>query len=612
MEINPAKYQDTSISTYEFGCRLDKECQDAVWDQIKKGRELYNDLVAIIREIVGGMHAYVLEKSGAEAQKLQATIEVLNEEFAAAKAADDEVSMRSIAEARRGKWKELGEKLREARKTHRTEINSRFLSRIGKNSSCDTYVQRGKAVANGLGWATANAVLDAALIAFKKSFALGRPPQFAVGAEKEQDCLYLQFTMAGGVSADILLGGSHGELSLLPPQAGAGRRCYGEFKFRLGAAKDRSYATGTWQYHRPLPEGCSIGLARLVCRRIGKDKRYAIQLMVKKSLDEQSCRPERKPLIAVHFGWATDINGRRVAGLADSADPGGATILQLPPAIEAMLGRAAEIQGQRDTDRNEIVANLKQIELPNNLTPEFADEWAAFKRLGVTHVSANRLHRLCHRLREVLSELPEWLETWRIEDRMRWQSHTHMAKRARNARKTFYRQQAAQIARSYSTIAIDYLDLAAAAKKVDDSTGEKNDLSHKARAGRVVAAIYELESALRWAAAKHGCAVLEVAGKTARYCSICGGEAESKDDDLQVLSCSRCGALVDRKQNGAALVYQAVEQQLENVVQDYWLSALMMQNEKKATSALKKQKLQEGRAKARTSSADVTEPAGTA
>lgn len=611
MEINPAKYQDTSISTYEFGCRLDKECQDVVWDQIRKSRELYNDLVAIIRGIVGELHAYVLEKSGAEAQKLQAAIEVLNEEFAAAKAADDEVSMKSIAEARRGKWKELGEKLREARKTHRTEINSRFLSRIGKNSSCDTYVQRGKAVANGLGWATANAVLDAALIAFKKSFALGRSPQFAVGAEKEQDCLHLQFTMAGGVSAGTLLGGSHAELSLVPPSGGAGRRRYGEFKFRLGAAKDKSYATGTWQYHRPLPDGCSIGLARLVCRRIGKDTRYAIQLMVKKPQDDQPLCPERKPLIAIHFGWATDINGRRVAGLADSADPGGATILQLPPVIETTLGRAAEIQGLRDTDRNEIVANLKRIELPANLAPEFAEEWAAFKRLGATHVSANRLHRLCRLLREVLSELPDWLETWRIEDRMRWQSHTHMAKRARNARKTFYREQAAQIARSYSTIAIEPLDLAAAAQKVDESTGEKNDLSRKARAGRVIAAIYELESALRWAAAKHGCAVLEVAGKTARYCSICGGEAESKDNDLQLLSCPRCGALVDRKQNGASLVYQAVAKQLEDVVQDYWSSALTAQNEKTATATLKKQKLQEGRAKARTLSAAAIEPAST-
>jgi len=606
MEITPAKFQDTSISIYEFGCRLDKDCQEAVWDQIQKSRLLYNDLVAIIRGVVEELQAFVLEKSGSEAQALHATIEGLNVEFAAAKAIDDEAAMKVIAEVRRGKWKELGEKLREARKIHRTEIASRFLSRIGRNSSCDTYVQRCKAVANGLGWATANAVLEAALIAFKKSFALGRAPRFSVGEEKDQDCLTLQFTMAGGVSVGSLLGGSHSELSLLSPPTGSGRRSYGEFKFRLGAAKDKSYATGTWQYHRPLPEGCTIGLARLVRRRIGKDTRYAIQLMVKNNqTDDQSSRPARKPLLAVHFGWATDISGRRVAGLADSADPGNAVILHLPPAIEETLQRAADIQGLRDNSRDEITPKLKQISLPENLEPDFAEEWASFKRLPVTHVSSNRLHRLCRRLREKIKELPDWLEAWRLEDRMRWQSHTHLAKRARNARKTFYREQAARMARSYSTIAIEHLDLAAAAKKVDESTGDKNDLSRKARAGRVVAAIYELESALRWAAAKHGCVVVEATGKTASCCSICGGIAESKDDDLQVLSCSQCGAQVDRKQNGAAVVYQAVEQQFESLVEDYWLSALSMQNEKLSATALKKQKLKEGRAKARTSSADT-------
>jgi hypothetical protein len=86
--------------------------------------------------------------------------------------------------------------LKETRKALRAEINRDYLSKIGKNSSCETYKLRSKAVADGLGWATANQVLDAALIAFKKSFVRGNAPRFVVGAprfvvgdEKDQDTL---------------------------------------------------------------------------------------------------------------------------------------------------------------------------------------------------------------------------------------------------------------------------------------------------------------------------------------------------------------------------------------------------------------------------------------
>jgi len=183
--------------------------------------------------------------------------------------------------------------------------------------------------------------------------ALGRAPRFAVGADKIQDTFYLQFTAAGGVGVDMLLAGRHGELSLLPSN-GCGRRKYGALRFRLGAAKAETYAYDTWQYHRPLPEGASVSLARLVRRRIGKDYRYAVQLLVKREAPETLDVGERKPLVAVHFGWAADVEGRRVAGIAECADPGAAMLLRLPQSIEADLERAALIQGQRDAARDEV------------------------------------------------------------------------------------------------------------------------------------------------------------------------------------------------------------------------------------------------------------------
>lgn len=606
MNIEPAKASDASVLIYEYGCRVDKECQAVVWEQIRKSRALYNTLVATIRRIVDESNAYILAQAGEDAKALSDESAALTMKFAEAKAADDEPTLKTIAQARRLKWRELGDKLKATRKAFRKHVQDNYLNRIGKNSSCETYRLRNEAVADGLGWATANAILDAALIAFKKSFVQGRTPRFASGEEKDQDCLTLQFTAAGGIPSASLLAGTHGEFALIPPDGGARRRRYGEFKFRLGAAKAETYCTGTWQYHRPLPEGLSVGLVRLVRRRIGKDYRYALQLMVKLAAPlDGSAVAERKPLATVHFGWAYDLDGRRVAGIADSADPGAAHLLRLPPSIEETLKAAAGIQAERDTARNEIMPQLKAaVSLPDGVDPTLAEEWQAFRRLPVSHMSANRLLRLCWKLREAGVPLPDWVETWRKEDRLRWQAHTHMARRARNSRKGFYRGQAVQLARTYSAIAIEPLDLKEAALKVNEVTGEKTDLSRKARAGRVVAAIYELESAIRWAAVKHGCAVLDIVGKTASHCSMCGGVIAADDEDIQVLHCDACGAELDRKQNGAAYAWQAAHDVYEKAVAEYWLRFQEERRAKAEENASKKLKLIEGRAKARSTKSE--------
>lgn len=512
---------------YEFGVRIDEKSRSAIDDQIMRARRLYNDLVALIRTVVAEMNAYVLDGAGAPAQTLHAEVEALRTDFDTARAGNDELAMKSIAEMRRGKWRELHAALTETRKRLKGELQTRFFARIGKNSACDTYRARSEAVANGLGWATANAVLDAALQAFRKSIQKGQGPRFGIGTDKVQDTLTLQFPAAGGVSAKALLEGKHRELALLPTN-GCGRRKYGEFRFRLGAATADIYAMGTWQYHRPLPEGAQIGLARLVRRKIGKDYRWAVQLMVKPPEPAFVATDARKPLVSVHFGWAADVEGRRVAAIADSADPHAAQLVYLPPHIEATLERAATLQSERDTSRDKIMPLVKAIEANENWSEEALVELAVLRKLPAQRVAISRLHRLCRLLREA-EGLPEWLEAWRKEDRLRWQSSSHMARRARNARRDFYRNLAADLARCYDAIVIEPLDLAAVVKKIDENTGERGAFGRKARSGLMVAALYELESAIRWSATKTQTAVLELVGKTASCCARCGGPTRPHD-----------------------------------------------------------------------------------
>lgn len=578
---------------FEFGIRLDKECIPAVSDQITLSRRLYNNIVDITRSTVESLYSFVVAKAGDEAIQAQATIEALTDAFKAAKAAADEPTMKRIALERREQWRVLSGLLKGARKEHRTEIQERFLSQIGRNSSCPTYQLRSKAVGDGLGWGTANAVLDAGLQAFKKSFALGKAPRFSAGAEIDQDCLTLQFTAAGGVAADVMLSGKQSDFILLP-SGGCGPRKYGEFKFRLGAAKDGAYATGTWQYHRPLPDGASIALARLVRRRVGPHYKWAIQLLVKPKTPILENVGQRSPLVTVHFGWAADVDGRRIAAITDSADPGNAETVALPLSVEAGLNRSSEIQSMRDSKRDAIVPKVRQIEIPDGAAEALTELMGKLRHTRPQDVSSNRLHFLCRLLREE-NLLPDWLEAWRKEDRMDWQDQVHIARRARNVRKTFYRELAINLGRKYDTIAIESLDLADAALKVNEENGEKSDFAKKARAGRVVAALYEFESAIRWATTKTGAALLEITGPTASVCSICGGAMDAAPEDHQTLHCHACGAVLDRKQNGAAVAWQSVNSQREDAVTNFWLELRAGEEAKKEKKAEKLSKMADGR-----------------
>ncbi|OJW42488.1 MAG: hypothetical protein BGO50_01780 [Rhodanobacter sp. 67-28] len=610
MKITPASLPQGDVRIYEFGARLDKDCLEAANDQFFKAHQLYNELVACMQGTLRDMQAYLLENAGQEAQSAQARVEALNEALSAAKAANDEDTMKAVASERREVWRTLAALLRDTRKVHKATLQERFLCRIGRKSTCATYQLRCDAVAAGLGWATANATLDAALLAFKSSFVQGRAPRFAKAGESTQDSLTLQFTAAGGVSVSTLLEGRHTEFRV-KASGGCGPRRYGTLEFRLGPASSETYAAGTWQYHRAMPDDGAVGLVRLVRRRLGPKFQWAIQFQVRSPLPVNDSVGERKPLVALHAGWAADLTGRRVAGIADGADPGLARVLQLPPEIEAGLQHSGEVESARSVARDNVVATLKAHAWPQDLldaaeqptedaTPEAtrrsqaAADLLVIRRLPATHVAIRRLHRLAQRLRDT-ADLPDWFEAWRKEDKLAWQKAAHAAKRARNRRKGFYREVALGLATGYQAIVLQPLDLESAAKKVDDASGERTEFGRKARSGRVVAAIYELEGAIRWAAAKCGTAVLELTGETAGHCAYCGGAVKPVEDDSQRLACTQCGADIDRKRNGAALAWQATEESLPTLVEDFWRETLAARDGAAAKRKEKREKVAEAR-----------------
>lgn len=585
---------------YKYGVRMNlKVCGD-IDDQIRRARAMYNNIIAVMRGIYDEMQTFTMEHAGPEGQALHEKIVAANVAFDAAKADNDEPRMKQIAMERRELWKALSIILKEVRKEHKNTLKERFYSRIGNNSSTETYQCRAEAIVGGLGYATATKVLDNALKAWQMSMVKGKAPRFARGEEKDQDTLTLQFSQAGGVPVEDIFTGKRKDIGIEYPKKGFGPRSYSAFRFRLGAASEESYAEGTVQLHRAIPENARIAMAHLTRKKAGRKYQYELQLLA--TLAEPiNLLPDhrRKPLVAIHFGWSGDEEGRRLAGIADNADPLEARLLTLPPDIEDDIREASALQAKRDTYRDEVFLRLKEENtLPTKGETPLSEHWNKIRKLPAQHVSANRMHHLAWLVKSELIEIPEWFETWRKADQRMWVQATSLARRARNRRKKYYEKVAIDLASRYEAILIEMPDLKKSAEKVNEKTGEKTEFAKKARSGRVIAALYVLESAIQWAACKHGSAVLKIKGeKTASVCAFCEGDhlEEKEEHDSQTLYCPDCGSTVDRKLNGAANAWKRAASDLESLVTEYWEETREKQMGKAETKRLKSEKMAEAR-----------------
>jgi hypothetical protein len=591
----------SDIKVYEFGCRPDKDCLHLMREQFGKANRLYNDIVAVIRSITDEARAHTITLAGDIAAELAKRVDDLTTSFLEARAKQDEDAMTTIATDRRALRAELYAMLSQTRKTHREELATRFWSKIGNKVGTETYRLRCEAVKDGLGWATANATLASALVAQKKSSATGGVPKFRRSAEMTQQSLTLQFTAAGGLPFTTILTERHSEFKINP--AAAGRRCYSPFAFRLGSAQAEAYATGTVLYHREVPGDAAVKLVRLTRKRIAQNERYYLQLTV--SEPKERAAPAAS-LVAVHLGWHLDPNGDRViAGIADAADPGLASSVVFPRRILSEMDRAEELASKRDLALNGIwdairpeLASLLQVaELNENVLKDIE----ILSKLPVSHVSQHRLHRLWWslvRAQNTNVELPALFafNEWRKTDQMTWQSEAHIGRSARNARRNFYRALACGLAKRFGAIAISAPNLKEAAIVVNEVSGERTELTKKARKARTRVSLSELTSALKAAFGSAGGVLLEVTGDTASQCAHCRGSLADDAVNRQLQHCLSCGAEVERKLNGAAIAWQTVADEGIVAVIDRALEERIVTSETKASATLiKKAKMSEGR-----------------
>jgi Zn finger protein HypA/HybF involved in hydrogenase expression len=590
---------DSGVLVYEYGVRVDKDCDKVVWDQIQKARKLYNEIVATMRETYDEMNTFVLSRAGDEAKTLYKEIEALSVKFMAAKASEDKEGMKEIAQQRREKRFRLSAILKEVRAGLKAELKT-YYDRIGERSTCATYQLRSKAVKDGLGWATANDVLTRAMIAWKTRIKKGQPPRFAKGEEKLSDVLSIQFTLAGGCPVETFFEGGHAGL-ILKATDGFGRRKYGSFEFRLGEAKANTWATGTIQLHRQIPAGYTIGKALLVRKRIGLDARYSLQLVANKPPEEiQIAQKQRqaKKYCAVHFGWAQTELGRHVMAIADQADPEAARIITVPLDVERDLTVAEDMTSMKSQRLNDIIEWIRKADSAfMGKNEEALEAWKAIRHLPTRNISASRLQRFCRLLISLDILVPGPLELWRRFDRDAVQTIAFKTRRARNRRKMHYRTVALELTTKYKAIIMEIPDLKAANTKVSLETGETSDMNRKSRYGQRVAALSEMKNLIQQLALRENCVLIELKGeKTVQTCGFCGKEGVKGDEeDAQVLHCPNCGAVSSRKQNGAAVAWQIARDRIDELMDEAKAYQIKLFDERKEKKTQKLEKRAEAR-----------------
>jgi hypothetical protein len=614
MTVSIAEIGTGDALAFSYGVRLDRESERELAREMRMASRLYNEIVAHMRKKFFEARDFVMEKAGPEAQALMRAIEALDQEWDARRAKQDLDGMKEVAAKRRERRAKLWPMLKETRQKHKEEL-AKIYSSIGRARGQETYEMRCRAVREGLGWATANEVLARALKAMQASMKHGRPPQFSAADNRLQESVVLQFTERGGLPIGKFLSGEHPDLVLRAPVQGWD---YWSFEFRLGSHETKRRCTGTWIYHRPLPQDANVVMAKMVRRRVGFQYRYMLQLVLKLPEPYRMMKPaatppgvefpkfeEGGPLVAVHFGWAGDTNGRRVAGIASCADPSAAQILRLPDSVEKVLERSHALQSERDEIRDRIVAEMKRTDpsVLDGFSDEAVAEFVAMRKLPAQWVTLSRLHRFVWMLRRERDmdrrlRIPGWLELWCNKDRIRWQGVVGQMRAALERRRDCWRRYAAYLATKFDALAIEPLDLAEAARLYDEETGERTQFDKRARSGRFVAGVYELESSLRWAFQKAEKPIFEVQGPTVAVCGYCGGATEGDPKTESFVECQSCGAVTDRKKNGAARAWAMVFPDIDRLTQEFWMHAEKSREEAARAKAERLAKMIEARRKA--------------
>lgn len=291
---------------------------------------------------------------------------------------------------------------------------------------------------------------------------------------------------------------------------------------RIGSNDDRSpvWASFPMIMHRPLPVGAVIKRATVSKKMIGPREEWSTTITIVLPHGHRR-EPCGEGAVAVNLGWRVREDALRVATFRGHDMPVGEEFT-LDAYRIAGLRKASGIAAVRDKNFDAIRVVLTEAfrafgELPEWIRKDVASlgKWKSPDRLQrlVTHWKTHRWTGD--------DAIYATVETWRYRDHHLWEYERGQCVGSLRARRDYYRNFAAMLARRYGVLVLadeDLRDLARVPAAEDEDGGIAST-----RSNRQLAAPSELRTALMQAfAARGGEAVRLPAGNKTRTCNACG------------------------------------------------------------------------------------------
>lgn len=313
-------------------------------------------------------------------------------------------------------------------------------------------------------------------------------------------------------------------------------------RIRVGGGRaDPIYAKFPMKLHRPLPPGARVKWVRVVARRVATKLRWSahFEFQVPEGWVTEDTAEPTAAAVAVDLRWKTvkDRSGESLtlAAAAWRGEDNRLGAITLPPAVRGELAKAAAIRAKRD----EHFAAVKEAVLPLLTAATLMEDHRERVKYLQRWRSPGKLAKLTHWWRENRcpgdAAVLAVLEAWRARDKHLYEYEANARRGALERRLHHYRNEAARLARSYSTLLIEDVDLSRVSRRPDPEDPRYEERSDRAHSQRFEVAPGELRSALvnafdlrrrtveRVPAAPSSQEMLE------RYCGRSGSEATPGD-----------------------------------------------------------------------------------
>lgn len=560
------------VRIYTYGCPFGPvpASEQIVEDQIRAGHQYYNTLIAIelerrkgYRDLMGASN--VLEPLDAQIAEL---VEKLNEERTALKQRRSASRKRVTDPAATARMTELRGKLaviRGERKAASLDVRATedAKEKLAALNAEITVKAKAARAATTCYWGT-YLLVERAIEAARKS---KMDPRFRTW--RSAGVVYnsrlnmsggsgrIGVQLQGGVSVERLFSGLDSRARLEPVDAEAYKTRSGRRRLtrtllhvRVGSTEARAPVWATFQIvlHRPIPADAIVKEISIGRRLNGSRWRWKAHFMLEAKSFERAPKPAGVRC-AIDLGWRTRPDGLRVGYLVDSR--GARRELLLPGGIIGRVEHATHLRSIRRKSFDLLQAMLLQWLAVHEDLPEWLAE--ARKTLHLWK-SEGRLTELAwmwarNRFKDDESMYP-LVEQWRRQDLHLAQWQGHERGRALGHRQEHYRTLAHAIARDYSEIVLEKMDLSKLKRLPKPEEEDKSNAT--VRHNQHHAAVGELRAALVLAALNSGTAIrYEPSMDTTTRCHACG--CSCKWDAAAELehTCEHCGVRWDQDYNAA-------------------------------------------------------------